>query len=268
MEFSEVDLLWLIQEEIINQEYIEFKEKILTQHPENLRDYIEILIKTYPNPKNQTNHLKKLLNQKNIKHPPELTEEIEKTQKQIEITEFENKILLKESSYESVLPVEMEDLDDAYISFNIGNLYYDLGKLGKALSYYDNALYIYPDFIDAWKNKGLIFFAIGRLQKAAACYNQILNLDPEYPELWTDIGIIFFETGRFTEAKTCYEKEMEINPCYQSEDIAFNTRKFLENRPMSLEKFNSYLKLASSASWESSDPTPPLFKIMRLLNKN
>ncbi len=36
MEFSDDDLLWLIQEEIKNQEYSEFKEEILSQHPENL----------------------------------------------------------------------------------------------------------------------------------------------------------------------------------------------------------------------------------------
>ncbi len=36
MEFSDDDLLWLIQEEIKNQEYTEFKEEILSQNPENL----------------------------------------------------------------------------------------------------------------------------------------------------------------------------------------------------------------------------------------
>ncbi len=35
MEFSEDDLLWLIQEEIKNQEYLEFREKLMIQKPEN-----------------------------------------------------------------------------------------------------------------------------------------------------------------------------------------------------------------------------------------
>jgi tetratricopeptide (TPR) repeat protein len=150
----------------------------------------------------------------------------------------------------------------------LGNLFYELGKLEKSLSHYDRALYIYPEFIDAWKNRGLMYYTLGRLQKAAACYNQILNLDPEYPELWVDIGIIFFEMGRVREAKDCYEKAMEMNPCYQSEDLAVETRKFLENRPTSLQNFDSYLELASSAWWESSDPTPPLSRIMQFVNKN
>ena len=41
---------WLIQEEIKTQEYSEFKDKLLSKNPENLTNYIEILIKTYPRP--------------------------------------------------------------------------------------------------------------------------------------------------------------------------------------------------------------------------
>jgi HEAT repeat protein len=268
MEFSEDDLLWFVQEEIKDQEYLEFKEGILSQNPKTLTNYVELLIKTFPNPQNQIEPLKKLLHEQDIEYKPNLKQEIEKIGKQMEITEFENSILNKNSSNVGVLPVEMDDLDSAYISFNIGNLYYDLGKLEKSLIYYDKALYIYPDFIDVWKYRGLIYFTSGRLQKAAACYNQILNLDPKYPELWIDIGIIFFEMGKINEAKACYEKATEMNPCYQSQDLAVKTSKFLENRPLSLQKLKFYLELASSASWESSDPTPPLSRIMRIITKN
>ena len=86
--------------------------------------------------------------------------------------------------------------------------------------------------------------------------------------MWVDIGMIFFEIGRITESKACYEKAIEINPCYQREDLAVETIKFLENRTYSLEKLHKYLELASSTSWESSDPTPPLSQIIRILNKN
>ncbi len=105
-EFSDDDLLWLVQEEIKDQEYTEFKEEILSQNPENLTNYVENLIKTYPDPQNQIDKLKKLLKEQNIGYKPNLKHEIEKTVKQIEITEFENKILNKNNSNEGVLPVE------------------------------------------------------------------------------------------------------------------------------------------------------------------
>ncbi len=108
MKFSDDDLLWLIQEEIRNQEYKEFKDKILAQNPENPYQYIETLIKIYPEPQEHIEDLKKLLNQQNIKHN-NLKQEIQKTQKQIEINEFENKILDNDVN-ESILPFEMQDL--------------------------------------------------------------------------------------------------------------------------------------------------------------
>ena len=265
IQFSDDDLLWLIQGEIKNQQYMAFKDKIQSKNPENLDQYIETLIKTFPEPQDHIENLKKLLIQENIKHT-DLAQEIQKTQKKMEIAEFENKILIKDV-HEGVLPVDMHELDYAYVNFNLGNMYCDLGKTEEALSYYDKALYIYPDFVSSWINMGLIFFTMGRLQKAAACYNQILLLEPEFPELWVVIGLIFFEIGKVAEAKECYEKAKELNPCYRSEDLALETSKFLESRPISHTKLVNYLELASSADWESSDPTPPLSRIMTLLNQ-
>jgi HEAT repeat protein len=265
IKFSDDDLLWLIQGEIKNQQYMAFKDKIQSTKPENLDQYIETLLKTFPEPEDHIENLNKLLKQENIKHT-DLAQEIQRTQKKMEIKEFENKILLKDI-HEGVLPVDMHELDYAYINFNLGNMYCDLGKTEEALSYYDKALYIYPDFVSSWKNMGLIFFTMGRLQKAAACYNQILLLEPGFPELWVVIGLIFFEIGKVAEAKDCYEKAKELNPCYRSEDLALETSKFLESRPISHAKLDNYLELASSADWESSDPTPPLSRIMTLLNQ-
>ena len=96
MEFTDEEVLLLIQDEIKNQEYLVFKEKILSQHPKDLNQYIETIIKTFPEPQEHTENLKKLLNQENITHT-NLTQKIQKTQKQMEITEFENKILIKET---------------------------------------------------------------------------------------------------------------------------------------------------------------------------
>ena len=266
MNFSDADLLWLIQREIQNQEYLEFESKIMAQKPENLNQYIETLIKIYPEPLEHMDGLARLLKQENIKHQ-NLKQEIEKTQKQMEITEFENKLMDKNVE-ESILPFEMQDMDYVYTSFNLGNLYFDISKTSQALAYYDKALYVYPDFVDAWKNMGLIYFTMGRFQKAAACYNQILLLDQEYPELWIAVGLLFFEMDRVPEAKLCYERAKELNPCYKTEDLAVETLKFLKNQPITLEKLNSYLELASSADWETSDPTPPLSRIMNLLNRD
>ena len=69
MDFSDEEVLWLIQEEIKNQEYLEFKEKILAQNPENITDYLEILIKTYKEPERPDRTPKNTI--KTTKHTPQ-----------------------------------------------------------------------------------------------------------------------------------------------------------------------------------------------------
>ena len=81
LEFSFDDLIWLIQEEIKNQEYLEFREKLMIQKPGNLTDFLEILINNYPEPMDHINHLKKLLAEQNIQHNIDLAEQIRKNTK-------------------------------------------------------------------------------------------------------------------------------------------------------------------------------------------
>ncbi len=97
LEFSDEEMLSLIKEEIKNQDYLEFKKTIMDQKPNELTDYLEILIKDYPEPMDHIDQLKKLLNKHNIPHDNNLAEQIEKTQKQMEIKEFENKILANDT---------------------------------------------------------------------------------------------------------------------------------------------------------------------------
>ena len=68
LEFSDEEMLSLINEEIKNQEYLEFKKTIMGQKPNELIDYLEILIKDYSEPMDHIDYLKKLLAEQNIQH--------------------------------------------------------------------------------------------------------------------------------------------------------------------------------------------------------
>ena len=156
MDFSDEEVLWLIQEEIKNQEYLEFKEKILSQNPETITDYLEILIKTYKEPTNQIKHLKTLLKQQNIPHKPKLQQEIEKTQKQIEITEFENKILVKEAQTpdEKDSPTILKEFRKKELEEN-RELMRANGKYMYIVTFVKKSRYNY-EFGDIWKFKDLL----------------------------------------------------------------------------------------------------------------
>ncbi|MCE5215175.1 MAG: HEAT repeat domain-containing protein [Methanobacterium sp.] len=270
--FQDEEMIWLIQEEIKKQDYQEFEERIMETQPHKPQQYLENYINSYhlDTPENIQN-MEKLLHKERIP-TKNMIEQIEKARKEKEIEEFEKKLYKKlEPSYNSIPVIESnvskdKALKNAQILNNLGNLFYDLGKPDEALLYYDKSLYIYPDYIDAWKNKGLIFYTMGRSQKAVACYNHVLKIDPDYGEVWLDIGVILFELGKLREAKICYDKALDMDPSYNKETSLYS-RRFLHKNPYYQEIFDNYLDSVSSIELleESSDSLSPISQIMQLL---
>jgi tetratricopeptide (TPR) repeat protein len=57
-----------------------------------------------------------------------------------------------------------------------------LGKRTEAIDYYNNALAINPQLIDAHLNLGICYFYEGKLREAANHINQVIALDPHNPK--------------------------------------------------------------------------------------
>jgi tetratricopeptide (TPR) repeat protein len=272
IKIPEEEIQWIIQEEIKKQEYEEFKEKIMQNEPENLENYLENFIKNYPEPNpTQLQEMIRLLKE-NKESTVNLTQKIEQTRKKIELKEFENRIVHHPIS-ETIPVIESKVIEDkamrnSQIMYNLGNLFYDLGKPDEALEYYNKSISTYPEHMEAWRNKGLLFYIIGRPQKAAACYNHILSVDPNYLEAWIDLGLILFEMGKLREAKLCYHKALEINPLKKESSIA-RTKEFIQNNPLQRESFKKFLEMVYSdeISAESSELRSPLSRIIHEVNK-
>jgi tetratricopeptide (TPR) repeat protein len=201
-----------------------------------------------------------------------LEKEIKETRQEKEISDFEERLSNEQDwVYKSIPVIESKvnkdkALKSAQILSNLGNLFYDLGKNDDALSYYDKAISIYPDYIEAWKNKGLIFYTMDRPQKASSCFYHILKLDPEFGEIWLDIGVILFEMGKFREAKQCYEKALQIQTG-NLDELSNYTRQFLDKNSYYQDIFNEFLNSMSSDEFleETSDSASTISKIMQLL---
>lgn len=86
------ELLGLIQEEIKNQEYQEFKANILKPNPVELGEYLRIFIRSYPHTGQNQEHLKKLLQEKKLS-TVNLQQQVEQALEKLELEEFEDKIL-------------------------------------------------------------------------------------------------------------------------------------------------------------------------------
>jgi hypothetical protein len=102
---------------------------------------------------------------------------------------------------------------------NLGNDHLNRGDFRRALSSFQEALRIKPDYADAWYNAGI---ALGRLQdypRAIAAYQEALRLDPANADGWVYRGLAHQAIGQYAEAIACYESALRLRP---ADAIALN----------------------------------------------
>jgi tetratricopeptide (TPR) repeat protein len=102
---------------------------------------------------------------------------------------------------------------------NLGNDQLNRGDFRRALSSFQEALRIKPDYADAWYNAGI---ALGRLQdypRAIAAYQEALRLDPANADGWVYRGLAHQAIGQYAEAIACYESALRLRP---ADAIALN----------------------------------------------
>lgn len=135
----------------------------------------------------------------------------------------------------------------AYIE--MGVMYDEKGD-SLALEYYNSAIDIAPNSLEAWYNKGMYFQNRGEVDNALNCYYQLndidetwadpyynlgyihllmtneldssiyyferaTQLDPMYYQAYNNMGFAYEKKGDFKNARKFYQKAVEINPDFQ-----------------------------------------------------
>ncbi len=112
----------------------------------------------------------------------------------IEINKNDEVLLLNQGIYN----IKVNDLYSALSSFqdalkvnpeyyeahlNIGSIYVMLNNQTDALACYDKALAVNPNFIDALYNRANVFLSLGKNQQAIKDLNNAMIINPQYPDL-------------------------------------------------------------------------------------
>ncbi len=96
----------------------------------------------------------------------------------------------------------LEGSPDAVAFFNLGNVFFELGRECEAAKSYLAALDLDDEYVEAWNNLGNALAALGQDADAVRAYTKALEIEPEYPDAHCNIAIVLENLGRREEAES------------------------------------------------------------------
>ena len=93
----------------------------------------------------------------------------------------------------------------------------------KELELYNQAIELYPDFLEAYNNRGILKSKMGDYAGAIADYDKAINLNANDAELYANRGVVKYNMGDKEGALEDFCKALEIKPDFAN---AYNNRAF------------------------------------------
>jgi tetratricopeptide (TPR) repeat protein len=100
----------------------------------------------------------------------------------------------------------------ALVQMNLGDGLAQKGQANEAISHYDEAIRLVPNYADAYYNRGNVLFTNGRVDEAIADWERSLQLKPNDADAHTCLGNALLRQGFPNEAIAHYEKALELAP--------------------------------------------------------
>ena len=113
------------------------------------------------------------------------------------------------SQYQQAIKINPQFAEARY---NLGIAYMQKGDLDEAINQYQRALLINPGYAQAQNNLGGALLKEGRAAEAIAHLERTLQLNPENVEAEYNLGNALLETGAVDEAIACFQKALQLNP--------------------------------------------------------
>jgi tetratricopeptide (TPR) repeat protein len=128
-------------------------------------------------------------------------------------------------------PAASEPSQQALTFYNEGLNASNSGNYDQAIQFYDRALEIDPNYIDALDGKGYVLDNLARYDEAITYCDKVLAIDPNNIDALINKGVALNGLARYDEAITYYDKALTIDP----NDVAA-----LSNKGNSLNNLGRY----------------------------
>ncbi|MFH1281477.1 MAG: tetratricopeptide repeat protein, partial [Candidatus Omnitrophota bacterium] len=92
----------------------------------------------------------------------------------------------------------------------LGLEYQRMGNLAEALSFYQKAIAMYPDFAVVYNDIGVVYEAMGSLEQAEENYLKSVRVDPNYPGAYTNLALYYEGQRNLKKAVFYWGKRVEV----------------------------------------------------------
>lgn len=96
--------------------------------------------------------------------------------------------------------------------YNRGNALQRAGEFADAVTHYDRALALRPDWVEALTNRGAALRALKRFDEAVASYDRALALRPTFVLALVNRGNVLRQLGRHHQSLASYEQALALQP--------------------------------------------------------
>ena len=113
------------------------------------------------------------------------------------------------SNYNKAIEIEPQ-YDDAY--YNLGSAYFEIGVYTEAINAFNRATMINPRYANAYYNLGSCYLATQAYTLAVDTYQKAIMLDSQRPEFYNNLGVAYEYLEQYNEAIRCFERALSIDP--------------------------------------------------------
>jgi len=117
-----------------------------------------------------------------------------------------------------IYPIPQASKDDRQrflTSYNAGEKAYREGKLAEALTGFQEAAKLVPEFADVHSTIGTLHLKLGRIPDAETGYKKAIEIDPDDYTHHYNLGVCYLKQSKYEEAIGALKKAVELEPAIE-----------------------------------------------------